>query len=51
MGCANRQEKNITDIYGDDIKADALANAKQETKQEETKQTSFTPTKDDKKKH
>ena len=47
----DKREKNITDIYGDDIKADALANAKQETKQEETKQTDFTPTKDDKKTH
>ena len=47
----DKREKNITDIYGDDIKAEAVANAKQETKQEETKQTKFTPTKDDKKKH
>lgn len=47
----NKREKNITDIYGDDIKADALANAKQETKQEETKTTDFKPTKDDNKTH
>lgn len=30
MVCANRREKNITDIYGDDIKADAVCHCQAE---------------------